>query len=120
VNEIQMAKGAMRSGVRLLMDAAGIEESDIDRFIIAGAFGTYIDVRSAVTIGMFPPLPFNRFVQVGNAAGMGAKQALLSLSERKRALAIARQSHYVELTNVPRFADVFAQAVMLTPDCWSF
>ena len=110
VRELQLAKGAIRTGIQVLLEAKGLSEEDIDQVIIAGAFGTYIDVSSAVTIGMLPPLPLDRFRQVGNAAGMGAKLALISRSKRAEAQAIARRVGYIELATAPRFARTFAQA----------
>jgi MFS family permease len=78
VRELQLAKGAIRSGIQLLLAANGHSEDELDRIIIAGAFGTYIDVASAITIGMLPDLPLECFAQVGNAAGIGARLALIS------------------------------------------
>jgi uncharacterized 2Fe-2S/4Fe-4S cluster protein (DUF4445 family) len=95
------------------LDEAGLSEQDIDQVIIAGAFGTYIDVSSAITIGMFPPLPVERFNQVGNAAGMGAKLALVSGEQRAKAAEIAHQVEYIELTNDERFVGEFAGAMYL-------
>ena len=113
IGEIQLAKGAIRAGINILLDEAGLSERDIDEVIIAGAFGTYIDVSSAIAIGMFPPLPLERFNQVGNAAGMGAKLALVSKEQRTKAAEIARQVEYIELTNDSRFVDEFARAMYL-------
>jgi uncharacterized 2Fe-2S/4Fe-4S cluster protein (DUF4445 family) len=118
VNEIQLAKGAIRAGIKLLTEQAGLPESAIDQVIVAGAFGNYIDLAGAVAIGMFPPLPLERFRQVGNAAGIGAKRLLINADERSRAAALVERLHYVELTNHPDFTDRFSQAVMLTPDPW--
>ncbi len=81
--------------------------------IIAGAFGTYIDVTSAMAIGMLPRLPLDRFRQVGNAAGMGAKLSLISQSKRAEAQALASRVGYIELATVPQFAKKFAQAMYL-------
>lgn len=113
VSEIQLAKGAMRAGVRILLREAGLTEDDLEGVVVAGAFGTYIDVSSAVTIGMFPNLPLDRFQQVGNAAGLGARMALLSTAQRARALEIARRARYVELTNDTGFSNEFAHAMTL-------
>jgi uncharacterized 2Fe-2S/4Fe-4S cluster protein (DUF4445 family) len=113
VGEIQLAKGAMQAGMRILLQRAGLTEADLDGVVVAGAFGTYIDVGSAVAIGMFPPLPLDRFRQVDNAAGMGARMALLSTAQRERALEIACRAEYVELTNDRTFADEFARAMYL-------
>lgn len=84
IRELQLAKAAIRTGIQLLLEARGCHEEEIDRVIIAGAFGSYIDVTSAITIGMLPSLPLERFIQVGNAAGTGAKLALVSSDKRKR------------------------------------
>jgi uncharacterized 2Fe-2S/4Fe-4S cluster protein (DUF4445 family) len=113
VRELQLAKGAIRTGIQVLLGESGHAEEDIERVIIAGAFGTYINVASAVTIGMLPPLPLDRFRQVGNAAGTGARLALISESKRAEAQAIARQVGYIELATAPRFARIFAQAMYI-------
>ena len=113
MRELQLAKGAIRTGIEVLLEAKGHPNEDIEQVIIAGAFGSYIDVGSAVTIGMLPPLPLNRFRQVGNAAGMGAKLALISRSRRAEAQAIARRAGYIELATAPRFGQIFAQAMYI-------
>jgi uncharacterized 2Fe-2S/4Fe-4S cluster protein (DUF4445 family) len=113
INEIQMAKGAMRAGIELLFDAAGVTAADVDEFIIAGAFGTYISVEAAVVIGMFPDIPLDRFRQVGNAAGIGAKQALLSTTRRAEAASIGEQVEYLELTVSQKFQDEFLKAMYM-------
>jgi len=110
VRELQLAKAAIRTGIQVLLETSGCSEAEIKQVIIAGAFGTYIDVASAVAIGMLPPLPLNRFRQVGNAAGMGAKLALISLKSRAKAQAVASRVSYIELASVPKFEQVFVQA----------
>jgi uncharacterized 2Fe-2S/4Fe-4S cluster protein (DUF4445 family) len=109
VHEIQLAKSAIRVGVEILLKNAGLAFTDLDEFIVAGAFGTYLDLRSAVSIGMFPPLPLERFRQVGNAAGVGAKQMLVSQDKRREAEAIAGQIGYVELTSQAAFTPLFME-----------
>jgi len=113
VSEIQLAKGAMRAGAEVLMQEAGITVDELDRIVIAGAFGTYIDVENALRVGMFPPLPPERFEQVGNAAGVGARMALLSAALRDRAREIALEAEYVELTKDPRFTIEFTEAMLM-------
>jgi uncharacterized 2Fe-2S/4Fe-4S cluster protein (DUF4445 family) len=113
VRELQLAKGAMRCGIEVLLQKNGLVSEQIDQVIIAGAFGTYIDVGSAVTIGMLPAVPQEKVRQVGNAAGMGAKLALISQSKRAEAQALARRVDYIELATVPQFAQTFAQAMYL-------
>ncbi|MBW1866928.1 MAG: DUF4445 domain-containing protein, partial [Deltaproteobacteria bacterium] len=113
INEVQMAKGAMRAGIELLLDAAGATAADIDEFIIAGAFGSYISVEAAVGIGMFPDIPLDRFRQVGNAAGIGAKQALLSTTRRAEADVIGERVEYLELTVSEKFQEEFLKAMYM-------
>jgi len=110
IRELQLAKGAIRTGIQVLLDANSRSEEEIKEVIIAGAFGSYIDVASAVTIGMLPSLPLNRFKQVGNAAGTGAKMALISKDARGEAQDIAEGVKYIELAATSQFALTFAQA----------
>jgi uncharacterized 2Fe-2S/4Fe-4S cluster protein (DUF4445 family) len=111
VNEIQLAKGAIRAGIEILLAVAGIAANQIESFIIAGAFGTYINVPSAIRIGMFPKLPLDHYHQVGNAAGAGARQMLLSLKQRCLAEEIAKRVTYIELSSYPGFTNEFSKAL---------
>jgi uncharacterized 2Fe-2S/4Fe-4S cluster protein (DUF4445 family) len=113
INEIQLAKGAIRAGVEVLLLEAGLTAQDIETFIVAGAFGTYLDLESAIRIGMFPPLPLDRFKQVGNAAGTGARQMLISAAQRRLAVQISERVRYVELTVHPSFTTVYMDAMYL-------
>jgi uncharacterized 2Fe-2S/4Fe-4S cluster protein (DUF4445 family) len=113
IRELQLAKGAIRTGIQSLLESEGRDEQDIEKVVIAGAFGTYIDIESAITIGMLPPLPLDRFRQVGNAAGMGAKMALLSSSARLEARKIAQRVEYIELTTIPDFNRIFMKAISI-------
>jgi len=113
--EIQLAKGAMRTGIEILLENAGLSFTDIDGIIIAGAFGSYIDPRNVMNIGMFPMVSLGKITQVGNAAGVGARMVLLSMNERKRSERIAQKIDYLELTVFPSFSDHFI-AGMQFPD----
>jgi len=113
--EIQLAKGAMRTGIEILLENAGISFNKIDGIIIAGAFGSYIDPKNVVNIGMFPKVSLEKISQVGNAAGVGARMMLLSRIERKRSEKIAQDIAYLELTVFPSFTDHFV-ASMQFPD----
>ena len=113
IREVQLAKGAIRAGIQLLLESTAHAEKDIDRVIIAGAFGSYIDIASAITIGMFPPLPLECFQQIGNGAGMGAKLALISQSKRSDAQTISSRVQYIELATDPQFPKTFAQAMFI-------
>ncbi len=111
VRELQLAKGAIRTGVDVLLESRNLEPGQIDRVIIAGAFGSYIDVASAIGIGMLPEIELDRFSQVGNAAGMGAKLALISMSKRMDAQALAEEVRYIELAVAPNFSNIFARSM---------
>jgi uncharacterized 2Fe-2S/4Fe-4S cluster protein (DUF4445 family) len=116
VNEIQLAKGAIRAGLEVLLNEIGISDSDIDEFIVAGAFGTYLDLESAINIGMFPDIPRERYHQVGNAAGLGAKGMLISTRLREKAGEIINDVEYVELTTHPGFSDAYMTALAFKID----
>jgi uncharacterized 2Fe-2S/4Fe-4S cluster protein (DUF4445 family) len=113
IRELQLGKAAIRAGIATLLASNDLSEAVITEIIIAGAFGSYLDVSSAVDIGMFPPVPIERFRQVGNAAGMGAKRALISTAQRAEARTIAATARYIELAGSPRFNQNFIQAVQL-------
>jgi len=113
VRELQLGKAAIRAGIKTLLQANKKNEEDITDIIIAGAFGSYLDVSSALDIGMLPALPLEHFHQVGNAAGMGAKRALISTGQRKEAARIAEEALYLELAGSPIFNQNFIQAVQL-------
>jgi uncharacterized 2Fe-2S/4Fe-4S cluster protein (DUF4445 family) len=113
IRELQLGKAAIRAGVATLLAVNGLAEGAITQIVIAGAFGSYLDVSSALDIGMFPALPLERFRQVGNAAGMGAKRALISTQQRAEALTIAATARYIELAGSATFNKNFIQAVQL-------
>ena len=111
VRAVQLAKAAIRTAVELLLDEAGLQANDIERFIIAGSFGAYIDVNSGVAIGLFPPLPKERFLQVGNAAGVGIRRMLASSRARTRAAELADTCRYMELSSRSDFQKIFLQHI---------
>ncbi|NQS92052.1 MAG: DUF4445 domain-containing protein [Chloroflexi bacterium] len=113
VNEIQLAKAAIRAGLDILLIEAGIQADDVDRVLVAGAFGTYISVPNAIEIGMFPRIPLSRFQQVGNAAGMGAVQALISIKHRHLISEVIKDVDYIELTTYPTFQELYIKAMYL-------
>ena len=113
IEQIQLAKGAIRTGINVLLDNNNLTVNDLDQIIIAGAFGTYLDVTSAIEIGMLPDIQHDRFLQVGNGAGMGAKLALVSGKKRSEARALAKQIKYIELAGDPSFMKMFAKAMYL-------
>ncbi len=115
VNEIQLAKGAIRAGLDVLLQATETEPEDVKEVIIAGAFGSFLDIASALDTGLLPYYPNAVYRQVGNAAAVGAKWALISSVERERARQIAADTKYIELTTYPKFSRLFALG-MLFPD----
>ena len=112
---VQLAKAAIRTGVLMLLAEAGLTESAIERFVIAGAFGAYIDVASAIEIGLLPDLPRERFVQVGNAAGLGVRQMLCARGARAQAAEIAARCRYVELSTRADFQKTFMHTIGFAP-----
>lgn len=111
VNEILLAKAAIQTGIEILLKTAEITSNQIDRFIVAGAFGTYLDINSAKQIGMFPNIPTERFKQVGNAAGSGARMMLLSDEMKKKGSDFSKRTKYVELTLFPDFQKIYIESL---------
>ena len=110
VRQIQLAKGAVRAGNEALLLEAGLEAKDVEALYIAGAFGNFIRPGSARRIGLIPP-EIERVVPLGNAAGRGARLALLCDSARERAESLSRAARYVELAGNARWRDLFADAM---------
>jgi uncharacterized 2Fe-2S/4Fe-4S cluster protein (DUF4445 family) len=84
----------------------------VQEVIVAGAFGSFLNIENAIAIGLFPHLPNAQYRQVGNAAALGAKWILISRAARLRAQEIARRTRYLELTTYPKFSRQFALAMM--------
>jgi uncharacterized 2Fe-2S/4Fe-4S cluster protein (DUF4445 family) len=112
IRELQLAKGAIRAGIEILLEELGIGHADVARVYLAGAFGNYIRPESALRIGLMPAFPNAEIVPVGNAAGSGAKLALLSQSARDETRGIVRLVEYLELSILPEFQDQFAASMV--------
>jgi uncharacterized 2Fe-2S/4Fe-4S cluster protein (DUF4445 family) len=112
INEIQLAKGAIRAGLEVLLEVTDTAAEEVKEVIIAGAFGSFVKVQSALDMGLLPPLPNARYRQVGNAAVVGARWALLSGQVRVRARQIAGQTSYLELSTYPKFNRHFALGML--------
>lgn len=113
IQEIQLAKSAIFTGISVLVRRLGIRYSDIMTIYAAGAFGTYIDASSAMAIGMYPDVPVERIKFIGNAAGSGARMALKSLDTRTLADRLSKSVEYVELASEADFQSEFAKAMFL-------
>ncbi|MCL4407316.1 MAG: ASKHA domain-containing protein [Thermotogae bacterium] len=107
VRQIQLAKGAIYAGIKVLMKKAGINFEDIKKVYIAGGFGNYIDPDAASQIGLIPKSLTDKVIQIGNAAGSGAIMALVSDNELKTAIEIAKRVEYIELSNTDEFQEEF-------------
>jgi len=115
VREAQLAKAALAAGLAVVLDELGAGAGEIEQLLLAGAFGNYIDRRSAVVIGLIPDLPEGRIKPVGNAAGAGARLGLLSVRMRAEAERLAAGVRHLELSSRPDFYDRFTDAMMLRP-----
>jgi len=113
IGEVQCAKAAMYAGATILMEEIGVNQDDLDAILLAGAFGNYISPKSAMGLGIFPEVPLSKVKQIGNAAGSGAKIALLNENAREEARQLARRIKFVELAARPEFQDRFVNALYI-------
>lgn len=111
IRQVQLAKGAIYAGVAILLNKIDAKAEDITQITIAGAFGNYINKESALRIGLFPKVDVNRIVLVGNAAGVGASMALLSLEERRSAQIEAKKIEHIELAADAGFQTEYIDAM---------
>ncbi len=111
IREFQLAKGAMAAGVDILLRTYGIDVNAVDEVLLAGAFGNYMNPHSACAVGLIPKELEAKVKMVGNAAGTGAKLALLSYDEYQRTRAIADNAQFVELGSFPGFSNIFAKCM---------
>jgi uncharacterized 2Fe-2S/4Fe-4S cluster protein (DUF4445 family) len=112
VRETQLAKAAIRAGIRLLQKKMGLEDSDIQQILLAGAFGNYIRQESACRIGLLPNVELEKIHFVGNAASTGAQMVLLNSEYRKVAAELARKIEYVEIAHESEFQMVYAESLL--------
>ncbi|EET47436.1 ASKHA domain-containing protein [Thalassobium sp. R2A62] len=108
IREIQMAKAALYSGARLLMDKFDVDT--VDRVVLAGAFGAHISPKHAMVLGMIPDAPLDAVTSAGNAAGTGARIALLNRDARTEIEETVRNIHKIETAIEPRFQEHFVNA----------
>ena len=111
IRQIQLAKGALYAGCKLMMKRMGIEK--VDKVKIAGAFGTHVDRTKALVMGLFPDCKIENIFGVGNAAGDGCRAALLNVQKRVEANWCSRNIDYLELTVEPTFEQDFMEAMQL-------
>jgi uncharacterized 2Fe-2S/4Fe-4S cluster protein (DUF4445 family) len=113
IRAIQLAKAALRAGAEILLRTYGIERPD--RVILAGAFGTFIDRHHALAIGMLPDVDPDAVTTVGNAAGDGARFALINMAKRREANWVSDRVEYVELATDPDFQREYVKAMYFEP-----
>lgn len=118
VRAVQLAKAAVYSGIQVLLDKLGRDKPE--KVILAGAFGSHLDLRRSLMCGLFQDVGFENMKSVGNAAGDGARMALMNRGKRLDAEQIARKIHYVELTNESSFVPHFVNATLLPHKKHSF
>jgi uncharacterized 2Fe-2S/4Fe-4S cluster protein (DUF4445 family) len=109
VRAIQLAKGALRTGIDLLCQEAGMQRPA--KLLVAGAFGSFINKKDALNIGMFPPIPEEDIEVVGNAAGAGAILALFDKNMLTRANELTRATRVLDLSTHPDFQETFINAL---------
>jgi uncharacterized 2Fe-2S/4Fe-4S cluster protein (DUF4445 family) len=115
VRELQSAKGAISTGIEVVMRHLGVTAADLDEVLLAGSFGTYIHPQSARVLGLVPPVPVDRIKAVGNTASEGAKMALMSFREREVAFELPHHVEYVELSGAEDFNDRFIANLAFPP-----
>lgn len=113
ISELVKAKAAIHAAILLLLDYLGVEEHEIDRILLAGAFGAYMDAENALVIGLLPELDPERIIPIGNAAGTGARIALLNKDERLKAEEISRRIKFIELATHPKFVKEYVNSMYL-------
>jgi len=111
VRQVQLAKGAIASGVLMLQHVAGVPDARVAELMLAGGFGNYVSIAIALRIGLIPPLPAERIRYVGNAAALGAQLCLVSETERQRAERVAARIEHVSLAAHPDFERIFVDAM---------
>lgn len=112
VLQLQLAKGALNAAMELLVKEAGIAGDQVEEILLAGAFGNFLDEDQALEIGLFPEWARGKILPVGNAAGEGAKVALLSREKREEAVQISKHIGFLELAGTKHFSDAFINGIL--------
>jgi len=112
IRQGQLAKAAIRAGIKLLQNKTGIDDSSLDKIYLAGAFGNYIRKESAIKIGLLPDVTPEKIHFVGNAASSGARIMLISSHARQAAKRLAKKIEYVEIANDPKFTETYTDSML--------
>jgi len=111
IREVQLAKGAIKAGIDIMLEEFGATADDIDRVYLAGAFGNYLRKENILRIGVLPQIELDKIVSVGNAAGQGAKLALINMAREREVEELARDIEYIELSFRTDFTNKFMSAM---------
>lgn len=107
IREIQLAKGAIKAGMKTLLEEMNKTIEEVDEILVGGAFGSYLDKKAARAIGLLPPISLEKIKMIGNTASIGAVQALLSDKIREKALELSKETTFVELAGHSKFYENF-------------
>ena len=112
IRELQLAKGAIRTGIEVLLRQADLQLDDIDELCVAGGFGNYLNKENAIRLGLIPEILPERITFIGNAAMAGAKMALISQEVRERSIKIARTTQHLQIADTPDFQMLYMESMM--------
>jgi uncharacterized 2Fe-2S/4Fe-4S cluster protein (DUF4445 family) len=111
IREIQLATAAIKSGTQLILEKFGLKKGELASIYIAGAFGNYLNIRNAMTLGLLPPIDANKIFFIGNSSLAGAKVLLLSEPAKFKARTLAKKIQYISLATDPKFQETFISAL---------
>ena len=111
IREVQLAKSAIYAGIHILMKEAGVSYDQIEAVYLAGGFGNYIKIESAIRIGLLPDELQGKVVSIGNGAGTGAIAALKSIAFEKEIEKVAKKTNYIELSTRLDFMETYVEAM---------
>jgi len=113
VENLIRAKGAMFAGCLTLLESVGLSVQDLERVILAGNFGSYLDLEQAITIGFLPDIPRDRFFFAGNTSLRGAQAAAISLPKYREMIKVAQMMTHFDLSDNTRFMDHYVSSLFL-------
>ncbi|HHC25115.1 MAG TPA: DUF4445 domain-containing protein, partial [Desulfobacterales bacterium] len=113
IDNIIRSKGAVYAGFTVLLNQAGLDFSMVERVVITGGFGQYLDMERAITIGLLPDIERSKFQYLGNSSVAGAYMALLSDEYRREAIQVSNSMTYIDFSSNNQFMDEFTSALFL-------
>lgn len=116
VREFQLAKGAIRAGIEVMLEHASIGSDDIDRILVGGAFGSSLSPSSLLRTGLLPSIDIERIISLGNSAGQGAKLVLLNRRNKQRLQQLIKRTNYIELSFIKEFSQKFIKHMRFPTD----